>query len=160
MNRTSTTTIAIERTIGSDRFLLVLVSALFIGYALWRLHIVGVNFTDSEPVGLYLVGRSTPIVGRMVILRPLFKHVRGKPGDVVAWTPHGVLINNQPVLNSAPPKDTHGYRLQPFGTYRLAPGQYWLMGTGSDSWDSRFAGPFPWDSIATQVYPLWTWRNR
>jgi type IV secretory pathway protease TraF len=41
----------------------------------------------------------------------------------------------------------------------LQPGQYWLLGTSPDSWDSRYVGPVPIDLIDDTIRPVWTVTN-
>ena len=118
-----------------------------------------VNLTSSEPTGLYLRVRGEPERGCMVALRSLMKHVVAVPGDVVTVTAQGTHVNGRLWPNSAIPEDTHGYEPFPFGTYTLRPGQYWLLGTSPDSWDSRYIGPVPIDLIESSVEPVWTTGN-
>jgi type IV secretory pathway protease TraF len=84
------------------------------------------------------------------------KHVAAVPGDTVIVTPSGSYINGKLWPNSAIPAQTYGYRPYPFGTYTLEPGQFWLLGAGADSWDSRWIGPVPDDLIANNITPLLT----
>jgi type IV secretory pathway protease TraF len=118
-----------------------------------------VNLTSSEPTGIYLRVPGKPERGDMVALRSLMKHVVAVPGDVVTVTPQGTYVNGRLFPHSAIPEDTHGYQPFPFGTYTLRPGQYWLLGTSPDSWDSRYLGPIPIGLIATNVRPVWTARS-
>jgi type IV secretory pathway protease TraF len=143
-----------------ERFALMLTTATLIGLAALRVYGVTGNLTDSEPRGLYLQTTGSPTRGHMVQLRPLIKHIAGLPGDTVQVTPQGSYINGHLWPNSAPPTDTHGYIPFRFGTYKLAPGQYWVLAPGPLSWDSRFLGPVPWDAIAFDIKPLWTTPNR
>jgi type IV secretory pathway protease TraF len=120
---------------------------------------VMVNLTNSEPTGIYMRVPGEPERGCTVALRSLMKHVVAVPGDVVTVTQQGTHVNGRLWPNSAIPEDTHGYQPFPFGTYTLRPGQYWLLGTSPDSWDSRYIGPIPIGLIATNVMPLWTTRS-
>jgi type IV secretory pathway protease TraF len=118
-----------------------------------------VNLTNSEPAGVYLRFPGKPQRGRMVALRSLMKHVVAVPGDVVTVTTQGTHVNGRLWPNSAIVENTHGYQPFPFGTYTLRPGQYWLLGTSPDSWDSRYIGPVPIDLIESTVEPVWTTGN-
>jgi type IV secretory pathway protease TraF len=118
-----------------------------------------VNLTDSEPTGIYLRVPRRPERGGMVAVRSLMKHVVAVPGDVVTVTPQGTRVNGRLWPSSAIAEDTHGYQPFPFGTYTLRPGQYWLLGTSPDSWDSRYIGPVPIDLIEGSVEPVWTTGN-
>jgi type IV secretory pathway protease TraF len=140
----------------AERFALVLTSSVVLALGTLRWYGVAGNLTDSEPIGLYLREPGNPARGGMVALRPLMKNIAGVPGDTVTVTPSGSYINGRLWPNSAIPSQTYGYRPFPFGTYKLQPGQYWLMGTGSDSWDSRWIGPVPDDLIANNITPLLT----
>ena len=120
---------------------------------------VVVNLTSSEPTGIYLRIAGKPKRGGMVALRPLMKHVVAVPGDVVTVTAQGTYVNGQLSPHSAIPATAKGYRPFAFGAYTLQPGQYWLLGTSPDSWDSRYIGPVPIDLIASTIRPLWTTRN-
>jgi type IV secretory pathway protease TraF len=118
-----------------------------------------VNLTNSEPTGIYLRVPGKPKRGGLVALRPLMKHVVAVPGDVVTVTAQGTHVNGRFWPSSAIAEDTHGYQPFPFGTYALRPGQYWLLGTSPDSWDSRYIGPVPIDLIDSSVEPVWATRN-
>jgi signal peptidase I len=118
-----------------------------------------VNLTNSEPTGLYLRVPGEPERGGMVALRSLMKHVVAVPGDVVTVTALGTYVNGQLIPHSAIPATAKGYRPFPFGAYTLHPGQYWLLGTSPDSWDSRYIGPVPIDLIEGSVEPVWTTGN-
>jgi hypothetical protein len=118
--------------------------------------IVG-TLTDSEPPGLYRTIAGPPWRGDMVELRRLMKHVVAVAGDTVRVTPEGSYINGKLWPYSAPIAG----RYQPyrFGTYKLATGQYWVLGQNPMSWDSRYLGPLPADMINSRVEPLWTVSN-
>jgi type IV secretory pathway protease TraF len=120
---------------------------------------VVVNLTHSEPTGIYLRVRGQPERGSMVALRSLMKHVVAVPGDVVTLTPQGTYVNGRFFPRSGIPATARGYRPFPFGTYTLQQGQYWLLGTTTDSWDSRYIGPVPIDLIQSTIRPLWTTRG-
>jgi signal peptidase I len=117
---------------------------------------VVVNLTHSEPTGIYLRVHGQPERGSMVALRSLMKHVVAVPGDVVTLTPQGTYVNGRLFQRSGIPATARGYRPFPFGTYTLQPGQYWLLGTSTDSWDSRYIGPVPIDLIEGIIRPVWT----
>lgn len=120
---------------------------------------VVVNLTSSEPTGIYLRVRGEPMRGSMVALRSLMKHVVAVPGDMVTLTPQGTYVNGRLFPRSGIPATAKGYRPFPFGTYTLQPGQYWLLGTSIDSWDSRYIGPVPIDLIESTIRPLLTTRG-
>jgi type IV secretory pathway protease TraF len=129
---------------------------------LMHLHYVdgftGTLFSDSEPTGIYRAISGSVTRGSMVELRNLIKHVAAIPGDTVRCTPQGSFINDKLWPDSAIPSDVHSHPY-PFGTYKLAPGQYWLLGRNPHSWDSRYLGPVPDDLIESPVKPFWTSSN-
>lgn len=137
-----------------DRVMFIIVSILLIGFVTISYN-GSVNLTDSEPIGYYAKVGGFPHRGGMVQLRPLMKHVAGIPGDHIQTTAQGSYINGRLWPNSGIPADTHGYKPYPFGEYTLGPNQYWLLGTGADSLDSRYIGIVSSDFIATTVTPVW-----
>jgi type IV secretory pathway protease TraF len=137
----------------------VIVTSIVVAGLANRFAGVMVNLTDSERTGIYLRVPGKPERGGMVALRSLMKHVVAVPGDVVTATQQGTHVNGRLWPNSAIPEGTHGYQPFPFGTYTLRPGQYWLLGTSPDSWDSRYIGPVPIDLIESSVEPVWATRN-
>jgi type IV secretory pathway protease TraF len=139
-----------------ERLMLIIVTVLLLCFV--SLTYVGItaNVTDSEPLGLYAKVGGFPSRGCLIQLRPLIKHLVGVPGDVIQTTAQGSYINGKLWPNSSIPANTHGYRPYPFGKYRLGPHQYWILGDGPDSLDSRYLGMVSADVIATTVKPLWT----
>src|SRR5712691_9070691 len=142
-----------------ERFALIVTSTTLL--ALGTLHWAGVtgNLTESEPPGLYFRTLTSPRRGAMVELRPLMKHVAAIAGDTVRVTPEGSYVNGRLWPNSAIPTDTYGFQPFRFGTYKLQPGQYWVLGSSSDSYDSRWFGPIHDDVVAFRIKPLWTTSN-
>jgi type IV secretory pathway protease TraF len=120
--------------------------------------ITGAIFSDSEPLGWYRTVSGSVQRDEMVQLRQLLKHVAGVPGDIVAVTPAGSIINGKLWPHSAVPAQSD-YKPYAYGTYKLAPGQYWLLGSNPWSYDSRLIGPIPQDLISGPVKPLWTHSN-
>ena len=139
-----------------ERAMLVIVSTLLLAFVTLSYDGITANVTDSEPIGLYVKAGGFPHRGCMVQLRPLIKHLAGVPGDLIQTTAAGSYINDRLWPNSAIPKDTHGYHPYPFGKYILGPHQYWILGDGPDSLDSRYLGMVSADVIATAIKPLWT----
>jgi type IV secretory pathway protease TraF len=142
-----------------ERFALTVATVALGGFATLRCTGATVNVTDSEPTGLYLRIPGTPARDGMVALRPLIKHVAATAGDVITVTSQGTYVNGRLWPHSAIPARTRGYQPFPFGTYILQPGQYWLLGTSPDSWDSRFIGPVPLDLVESSIRPVWTVGN-
>jgi type IV secretory pathway protease TraF len=139
-----------------DRLMLVIVSVLLLGFVTLGYNGITINVTDSEPIGLYARVGGFPHRGCMVQLRPLIKHLAGVPGDIIQTTAQGSYVNGRLWPNSGIPTDTHGYKPYPFGQYTLGPNQYWILGSSTDSLDSRYIGIVSADVIATTITPLWT----
>lgn len=89
---------------------------------------------------------------------PLLKPVAAVAGDDVTVTAAGISVNGVPIPNSAArPHDAAGRPLHPIapGTYRVAPGQVWLISSYSaESWDSRYLGPVPIADIRSLAQPI------
>ena len=141
-----------------ERFALIITSATLLALGTLRYWGIAGNLTNSEPYGFYIRTPGDPIRGNMVALRSLIKHVAAVPGDTVRATPEGSYINGKLWPYSAIPTDSH-YRPFPYGTYKLASGQFWLLGHSPLSWDSRYLGPIPQDLINFPLKPLWTHSN-
>jgi type IV secretory pathway protease TraF len=124
----------------------------------WLGGITGAIFSESEPPGIYREVDVPVRRGGMVQLRQLMKHVAGVPGDTVLVTPEGSYVNGKLWPYSAIPAGST-YSHYPFGLYKLAPGQFWLLGRHPLSWDSRYAGPIPQDLISGAIQPVWTISN-
>lgn len=138
----------------------VLTSLLYVSFGLtmmymWALTHLTYNVTASEPIGLYRITARPIAKGELVLLRNPLKRLVGSPGDTVTQTPDGIAINGQPVPNSAIPKGSP-YPAYAFGTFRLGPDQYWVMGENPASWDCRYLGPLPGDLLASVVEPVLT----
>jgi conjugative transfer signal peptidase TraF len=155
-----------------------LVAARFAGLRL--------NTTDSTPRGLWRVEQDKPIergdivaicppgnsvireaAGRGYIpvgdcpggYEPLVKPVAAVSGDVVTVAPDGIAVNDKPVENTTQlAHDSTGRPLHPMpaGTYRVEPGQLWLL-SGHDprSFDSRYFGPMPVSSVQAVARSVW-----
>jgi conjugative transfer signal peptidase TraF len=90
---------------------------------------------------------------------PLVKPIGAATGDVVAVSASGVTVNGQAVPGTAQlAQDSAGRRLQPVraGTYPVALGEVWLL-SGHDprSFDSRYFGPVPAESVQGVARPVW-----
>jgi conjugative transfer signal peptidase TraF len=89
---------------------------------------------------------------------PLIKPVVAWPGDTVEISATGILINGQPLPNTAPiSRDSAGRQLHPFpaGTYRVQKSELWVVSSFSPrSFDSRYFGPIPLRSVHSWIRPL------
>lgn len=90
---------------------------------------------------------------------PLVKPVAAVAGDLVTVTPQGVVVDGQPVENTAPlVRDSAGRPLRPVptGAYPVMAGQVWLL-SGHDrrSFDSRYFGPVPAANVQGVARPVW-----
>jgi type IV secretory pathway protease TraF len=139
----------------TERFALILTSAALLVLGTLRATTV-TNITDSMPLGLYLRTFQPPARGVIVELRPLVKNIAAMEGDTIRITPQGTYVNDKLWPNSAIPSDTHGYIPFRFGTYKLQPNQFWVLGDSPDSLDSRYFGFVSADEIGTTIKPLWT----
>jgi conjugative transfer signal peptidase TraF len=86
---------------------------------------------------------------------PILKILAALPGDRVEITSSGVLVNGAPLRNSGVhAADSHGRSLSsiPQGRYRLR-GCYWLAAPHPDSWDSRYFGCLPRESLREVLVP-------
>jgi conjugative transfer signal peptidase TraF len=90
------------------------------------------------------------------------KPIAATAGDLVVVSTAGVTVNGQPVRDTAPlAHDSADRPLTPFpaGTYRVPPGQVWLL-SGHDprSFDSRYFGPVPAANVQGVARPVWVAR--
>jgi len=146
------------------------------------------NGSRSFPLGLYLTSHKRPQKGDLVFVAPpalpilelakargyldvayspaahLIKRVAGTAGDRVTIEASGVEVNGIRLANSAPlPCDAVGRPLQPYAIkdYVLGPNEVLLMSDYNvASFDSRYFGPLPAESIEAVVKPLLTWESR
>ena len=86
---------------------------------------------------------------------PLIKYVGGIPGDLIAEDASGVRVNRVLLAHSRPLHSTDvAVRWTP-RRMRLALGAIWLYGSHPLSWDSRYFGPVPTNSVRAVLTPLW-----
>ena len=89
---------------------------------------------------------------------PLVKPIAAVPGDVVVFDQNGVVVNGQPIPNSAPlAVDPSGrvLRAVPPGSYVVMQDSVWVV-SGHDprSYDSRYWGPLPVNAITGRAVPV------
>jgi type IV secretory pathway protease TraF len=114
------------------------------------------NTSVSEPIGLYRITAEPLHRGALVLLRDPLKRLVGMPGDEIRMAPEGVYVNGHLIPDSAVPTGAP-YPHYPYGTYKLAPDQYWAMGQHPLSFDGRYIGPLPSSVVASTVEPFITW---
>jgi conjugative transfer signal peptidase TraF len=151
-------------------FILAIPLTLLIAASVMRQSGVRLNFSESEPLGFYVM---KPFEGQVIsrndliafcpalkhedypfLLKgdcsggtmPFLKRVIGLPGDTVKESDQGVWINGKPVASTEPQtrSKTYGTVLRHWaGTQALESGEYWVYGDGDprDSFDSRYYGP-------------------
>jgi len=89
---------------------------------------------------------------------PLIKPVVAWPGDIVETSVAGIVVNGQPLSNTATiSHDSRGRQLHPFpaGTYRVQKDELWVVSSFSPrSFDSRYFGPIPLRSVHSWIRPL------
>ena len=94
-------------------------------------------------------------------MEPVGKRIGALPGDTVKLTRDYVAINGRQLENSATlSRDSRGRSVPhvAWGRHTVAPDHVWLSGTNnSHSWDSRYFGPVPIESVRAQLEPLITW---
>ena len=93
---------------------------------------------------------------------PMLKPVIAVEGDQVEVTEAGITVNGVPVPHSARislPRDSSlSNHIVPLGSYRLAPGQIWVMSAlHPRSFDSRYFGPIELRQIEGIAEPIFTW---
>jgi conjugative transfer signal peptidase TraF len=91
---------------------------------------------------------------------PLLKRVAALAGDTVSVQANGVFVDGVLIPNSVPEMcDKQNRKLEraPLDNYTLRPGEAFLVGDSSTSWDSRYFGVV---SLAkcTVFSPIITWR--
>jgi conjugative transfer signal peptidase TraF len=145
------------------------------------------NVSPSAPLGLYravdrpvargdLVVACVPVVAARLArergylaggacpgdVQPVLKRVGAIPGDRVEVFPDGVTVNGRRLPGSATAAvDSSGRALPhaPWGATAVGRDEVWLLATDVPrSWDSRYFGPVPLDSVRA-ARPLLTIRN-
>lgn len=133
----------------------------------------------SQPKGLYWLVPGEPARNHLVLVKlpaqiarsgwergylrhvELAKCVAALPGDTVEVTPDGLWINGSLLQHTRPqftdskdrPVDSF-----PFRTYDTLPGSLWLYSNFiPNSWDSRYFGPVPLDTVRGRLVPVLTW---
>ena len=110
--------------------------------------------TDLGQSRGYIAPGSCP-TGQEVLLKP----VAAGAGEVVRVSAAGIAVNGQAIANSAQlAQDSKGRPLPayPAGTYRVAPGQIWLVSPHNPrSFDSRYFGPVSASVVRSSVRPVW-----
>jgi conjugative transfer signal peptidase TraF len=90
---------------------------------------------------------------------PLIKPVIAWPGDEVQTSPDGISVNGRLLQNTVPiDRDSSGRHIFPyrFGVYKVQKGQLWVVSSFSPrSFDSRYFGPIPIQSVKTWLRPFW-----
>lgn len=153
---------------------LLLLSAMALSVAAMDTAGVRINWTQSEPVGVYRVQPVSAGIERGDLIEfcftgamnqfmtrgvcpngsaPFFKSVAAVPGDLVVVGDAGVMVNglmlpdSRPLLRSTADPSLTLPVLR--GRFLLDAGQYWSYGSGmpSRSFDSRYFGPVGIDAI-------------
>jgi conjugative transfer signal peptidase TraF len=138
------------------------------------------NLTPSEPAGIYRLVPGRITRGALVLFDqpndpaasmlcryipanlPLIKRAAALPGDVVRVSPYGVYVNgvrwpdSVPLLHDDEGRALHPY---PFGVYRVAAREVWVMSNHPRGLDSRYFGPVPAASVISRLVPLLTWTS-
>lgn len=87
--------------------------------------------------------------------QPLFKQIRGVPGDRVTVIDRQVFVNGISA-GSAKPYTFDGHPLEPIAETVIPPGNYYVQGTHPNSFDSRYraSGLVPASRVIGKVIPL------
>ena len=146
---------------------------------------VRVNWTSSMPVGVYLETTPELAVGSRVLgclpsgiaaigrLRghlpaggcpggssPILKQILALPGDHVDLRLDSLAVKGREVDHSEiRTSDTLGRELEhvAFGSRTVRDGELWVVGSNRErSWDSRYFGPIPIESVIGGAPPLAT----
>lgn len=127
-----------------------------------RLHrgdIVAACVVPSDAVRLYVGAGEC----QATHLEPVIKQIAAIPGDTVAVTEAGVIVNGDLIRNSArlvvdgKGRSLDGLFPMPVQyEHVVPPGFVWLVAPMDKSFDSRYLGSFPVKSIIGVVEPLLT----
>jgi conjugal transfer pilin signal peptidase TrbI len=87
--------------------------------------------------------------------QPLFKQIRGVPGDRVTVTEREIFVNGVSV-GVAKPYTFDGHPLEPITETVIPPGHYYVQGTHPNSFDSRYSasGLVAVSQVIGRVRPL------
>jgi conjugative transfer signal peptidase TraF len=120
-----------------------------------------IEFCPAEPFASLSRARGYRISGFACPDRaaPLLKPVVARPGDIVAVSADGLVVNGKQLPRTAPlTADAAGRSLTswPTGIYQVQPGTVWVASTYSrGSYDSRYMGPIDIRRIRGRLRPLW-----
>jgi type IV secretory pathway protease TraF len=85
------------------------------------------------------------------------KPVIATAGDLVVASAAGVAVNGRLIQDSAPVGNDSSTEI-PFGAYRLARGELWLLSTRHPrSFDSRYFGAIKRTTVRAKARPLLVW---
>ena len=94
-------------------------------------------------------------------IEPVGKRLSALPGDSVEVVPDYIAVNGQRLEHSATlSRDSSGRSVKhvAWGRYTVPTNQVWLFGTkNARSWDSRYFGPVPANSVRAALEPVLTW---
>ena len=90
----------------------------------------------------------------------LVKEIAAVPGDSVAFSQAGLIVNGHSIAETALRAVDRGRRSlphAPFGERSVPPGELWVLGLDHRvSWDSRYFGPVPLDHVRAEAIPILT----
>lgn len=158
---------------------------VFVGVLISALNIRLNMNTDSYPLGIYQLTEKAPQKGDLVLfclpddiaeiaknneymsfgfscpgnIKPMIKKLVAVGGDNIFIDAQGVKVNETLVNNSAPvPVNSKGEPLKHADSGVLAPDLVFVMSDYNPrSWDSRYFGGIPKDSLQGVIHPLFTW---
>jgi conjugative transfer signal peptidase TraF len=136
------------------------------------------NASGSAPIGWYRVEFRLPSRGDLVAIRPsetlqsllvghavlppgvpLLKRVVAVVGDRVCRFGTVVFVNGEAVAEAL--ERDQSQRPLPVweGCFTLFAGQFFVLQSHPDSFDSRYFGPVSECQIIGVAYPIWTWNH-
>lgn len=131
---------------------------------------VTINLTPSIPTGPYWKHHEPLRRGLIVTFAPpkepgirvpnIFpasvycKYLAATPGDVVEVTSSVILVNGRAWPNSQPPNTPDPFHHRVLGRHVVPSGHVWVLGTNSDSFDSRYFGELRTSSIKYTLKPI------
>lgn len=91
---------------------------------------------------------------------PVIKIVAATAGDQVQLSSYSISVNGVAMPGSVTRlADTHGRSVRSIarGSYLTSPNEVWILGLHDErSWDSRYFGPIPHQSVIGAVQPVFT----
>ena len=121
--------------------------------------------TQELSVGMFVIAHLPPAAARLAARRgylpltvPVVKRIAAGPGERVCERSRVLSIDGRPVARALREDAQHRSLPAWSGCVNLARGEYLLLGSAPDSYDSRYFGPVARGAILGRAIPLWTWQ--